>query len=464
MRRPIIHFLAAHLLAFASGSTTVQVWETNEGSFTSYRSTGDKALTKGPDLQFVNDDGSPATFTVDPSVSYQDFLGFGSSFEGSSTYNMAQLSDVARKDVIESLVSPTGGIGLDLFRICIGSSDFTEPPFYTYQDTQGGSFSLGRDHDHIIPALKIALQKNPEILFFGSPWSPPAWMKDSGTLLGGNMLDTYFSEYAQYLVNFIKEYEEEGIPIHAITVQNEPRLSKPTYPTCYWTAEQERDFIRDYLGPALIQADMNTKIWTWDHNWDKPERDFPYIILDDDPGAKQYVDGTAWHHYRGDPQTMTNVHNAHPDKHQYFTEGSKFGAQGAFELLGILRNWSRSYNAWVTMIDNDGQPNPGPYAVNPTMIVYNNNGDDDVTYTYDYFAYGQFAKFIQRGAVRIDSDEGDANLGSVAFENPDGSTVLVVVNKGNSAKTVKVAYDGMAFSRDVGAKTNIDIRLGLGTR
>lgn len=445
-----------------SSAMVVSIWATNEASGydkVTNPITGEYALTQLADMTFKPDDGSRAdyTFTIDENTTYQTMLGFGISFESSSTYNMSLLSSTVRDELIENLVDPVTGIGLDLFRICIGTSDFTGGPWYTYDDMPPGEtdedlseFTIAKDQEYIIPAIKAALAKNPDLLIYASPWSPPGWMKDTDAICGGSLLPKYYDVYAKYLVKFIQAYETEGIPIYAITPQNEPGVNTTDYPSCEWTAKQERDFIRVYLGPEFAEAGITTKIWIYDHNWGTPEIDFSNIVLSD-PDAVQYVDGTGWHHYAGDPITMTRLHEDFPDRHQYFTEGSKFGTDGAIGIIDILRNWSRSYNAWVTFIDENGEPNNGPFMCAPTPVVY--NGGNDISYNFDYYAYGQFSKFIQRGAVRIGSDEGGANIKSVAFKNPDGTKVVVIANSGNRDLEVKILWNGLMIKPIIGSKT-----------
>ncbi len=389
---------------------------------------------------------SETVVTVDPSTTYQSILGLGSSLEHATAYNIRLLPEDQQREVIERIVDPDTGIGMNLMRICIGTSDFTGDPWYTYNDVPEGEtdpdlseFSIGNDRDYLLPIIKMAREANPELLFFASPWSPPAWMKRRHTLLGSRINRDHFDPYARYLLKFIRAYESEGIPIYAITVQNEPNFPNPNYPTCLWRPEDQRLFIRDHLGPLFAREDEDALIWCWDHNWNY--LDFPRAILGD-PEAAQYVDGTAFHLYEGEVEAQTALKEEFPDKHVYFTEGSTFGTRGAIRIIDILRNWARSYNAWVTVLDQDQKPNNGPHTASPTCIVLHKDDGMRLEYRYDYYMYGQFMKFIERGAVRIASEGGNRRFQHVAFRNPDGRMVLVAANLNRDALEVAVVCEG----------------------
>lgn len=416
-----------------------------------WTSTSDLQTTLSPqaDLRFG---ASPVPIadrvTVDDGVTYQTILGLGSSLEHSTCYNLSLLPEDRREVVLASLVDPVKGIGMSLMRICIGTPDFTASPWYTYADMPPGqkdpdlrSFSIAKDREYVLPALKLAQRLNPAVKFFASPWSPPAWMKTNDRIGGGAINPDYFPHFAEYLARFVEAYREEGIEIHALTVQNEPEYAPATYPTCRWTAEQQRDFIRDHLGPLFRARGLKTLIWCFDHNFNHPQ--FPATILSD-PAAARYVDGTAFHHYEGKPAAMTWLRERFPDKHVYFSEGSTFGVEGARQIVSFLRNWARSYNAWVTMIDHRRKPNPGPHACSPTAIVLNSE-TLELDYRFDYYMYGHFTKFIRPGAVRVSSTESDRLPSNVAFRNPDGALVLVAVNSADRPRDVGVAWNGLNF-------------------
>lgn len=408
----------------AADNKTVSVWlSTQDGS---------KQLSSEPALKFEpNMSKNLQVINIDPSVRYQSIVGLGSSWEHATCENLYRLTEEARNAVIKKVVHPTEGINMNLMRICIGSSDFIGEEYYTYCDLPEGEtdealehFSIEKDRVYLIPVLKKSLEYNPDLLFFASPWSPPAWMKTSGKLGGGKLKPEYFSVWAKYLLKYIQAYEAEGIPIYAITVQNEPNMIHMDYPTTLWNGEMQRDFIRDHLGPLFRDNNIKTLIWCWDHNWNN--LDFPRAVLGD-PQAAQYVDGTGFHLYEGKVEAQSELKSEFPDKHIYFTEGSVFRTTGAIRIMDILRNWSRTYNAWVTMLDENRKPNRGPHSASATIIELKD--DLSVEYRSDYFIYGQFMKFIQRNALRIDSSTPEIrNFSNIAFMSPDGSVTLVTAN------------------------------------
>lgn len=402
---------------------------------------------------------------VDATRTYQTMLGLGSSLEPSTCSNLFRLSLADRTEVLRRLVSPTAGIGMNLMRICIGTPDFTGDPWYSYNDLPAGEtdpelkrFSIARDRAYILPVIKLARQENPDLLFFASPWSPPGWMKTTGVMAGGSLKPEWYAAYAEYFVRFIQAYAAEGIPIHAVTVQNEPGVDRAKeknpkwhYPSCHWTAEQERTFIRDHLGPAFRRHQLTTRIWCYDHNYnvrataegDDPGIAYPRTILSD-PSAAAFVDGVAFHGYAGQPSGMTTFHAEFPRVPIHFTEGSVFGIRGAVELVERLRNWASSYNAWVTMLDKQGKPNNGPFDADRTAVMFNTKtGKAD--YLFDYFMSGQFMKFVARGAQRIDSGAGTPPLAHVGFRNPDGAIVLIVVNPTTREVPFQVRASGAWF-------------------
>jgi glucosylceramidase len=259
-------------------------------------------------------------------------------------------------------------------------------------------------------------------------------MKDSGQMCGGRLLPQYYAAYARYLARFVQAYEAEGIPIYAITIQNEPGVNETTYPSCEWNGEQQRDFIKQSLGPVFKEHGVKALVWCFDHNFNNVA--FPQAILRD-PDAAQYVDGAAFHFYEGKPEAMGAFAREFPDKSVYFTEGSTYKIPGAIKIMTFFANMARSYNAWVTVIDENGKPNNGPHNCSPTCIVLNSQ-TLGLEYRFDYYMYGHFAKFVKRGAVRIGSAPGTARFANVAFRNPDGTVVLIVANGERDEQTFRI--------------------------
>jgi O-glycosyl hydrolase len=359
--------------------TEVAMWRSSED--------GGERLSPQPVLRFEPvSRSSRVVIQVDDTVRYQSVLGLGSSLEHSTCYNLSLLPVEQRERVLESLVHPERGIGMNLMRLCIGTSDFAPGPFYTYNDMPAGQedprlegFSIERDREYVLPVLQMAQRLNPELRWVASPWTPPPWMKTNGRYGGGSLRPECYPYYAEYLVRFIEAYRREGIEIHALTVQNEPEFGPEAYPSCRWTAEQQRDFIRDHLGPLFEARGIRTLIWVFDHNFNNPG--FP-------------------------------------------------------------------------LIDHQGKPNvSGFHECDPTIIVLNRD-TLQTEYRSDYFIYGQFMKFIRRGAVRVESSGGARRkFGHAAFHHPDGSLVLVVANAGaREARFLVRSRDGQ-FASALPART-----------
>jgi glucosylceramidase len=401
---------------------------------------------------------------VNPAETYQTMLGLGSSLEPSTCWILSRMSAEDRERTLERLLDRERGIGMNLMRICIGTPDFTGDAWYSYNDLAPSEtdpelkrFSIEKDRVYILPVLKLAKQKNPDLLFFASPWSPPGWMKSTGTMIGGHLQPRWYATYAEYFVKFIQAYEAEGIPIYAVTIQNEPGVDRAKekdpnwfYPSCHWTGEQERDFIRDHLGPAFRRHGLKTQIWCYDHNYnvrkrgDDPGIAYPRTVLLD-AHAAQFVNGVAFHGYAGDPPGMSVFHREFPNVPIYFTEGSVFGLNGGVELVEKLRHHASAYNAWVTILDDNGKPNNGPFEASRTIITLN-PATRKPTEHFDFFLYGQFMKFVQRGAVRVESSESTRRFANVAFRNPDGMLVLVVVNGASRERSFDLACSGRSVS------------------
>jgi len=380
----------------------------------------------------------------------------GSSLEPTTCYNLSLLPEAERRAAIRKLVHPTEGANMNLMRVCIGTPDFTGDPWYSYNDMIGDDrdpdlklFSIERDKAYILPVLKMALEENPDLKFFASPWSPPGWMTTTGNMIGGSLKPEYYAAYADYFVKFIQAYEKEGIPIHAVTIQNEPGVDRSKesdpkwhYPSCAWTGEQERGFIANHLGPLFEKKSIDAEIWCYDHNYNtKPMIGdagigYPRTILND-PKAAQYVDKVAFHGYEGSPKGMKIFHDEFPDTPVLFTEGSMFGLRGAEKIIDLFNHGASSYNAWVTIIDENKGPNNGPFEASRTCVTLDTRSGK-LTYHFDYYMYAQFMRFIQPGAQRIHLESSNDDLPAVAFKNTDGSIVTVIVNPKNESVQIAI--------------------------
>jgi len=438
--------------AKASGET-VNVWLTTPNQA--------NLLSPQQNLTFGGVGSNSTTITVNDAQTYQQMVGFGASLTDSSAWLIAnKMSQSQRNQLMTNLFDPNNGIGLDFLRQPMGASDLALNE-YTYDDVPSGqsdpnlsNFSISHDNAYIIPVLKQALQLNPNLKIMATPWTAPAWMKSNDSLEQGSLNASDFQVYAQYFVKFIQAYQAQGIPIYAVTPQNEPGNNN-RMPTMPMSASDETNFIANNLGPTFAQNGIKTQILGYDHNWDNPG--YPTTIMSNGTAAS-YTSGTAWHCYAGSPSAMTNFHNSYPNKDIYETEcsggtweGSNWpnGFQNTVELgINSARNWAKSVVRWGLALDPNGNPHVNsPDSCNGCRgIVSIDQNSGNVTYNSDYYGLGHFSKFVAPNAYRIDSNSfGGGNIEDVAFKNPDGSKVLVVYN-GGGTNTFQVNWNNEAFS------------------
>ncbi|MBN1412856.1 MAG: glycoside hydrolase family 30 protein [Spirochaetales bacterium] len=396
---------------------------------------------------------------VEPGKAYQSILGIGTSLEESTVFNLARMPAPARREVLKALFDPDQGIGLNIIRICFGTSDFTGLPWYSYDDMPEGQadpelrrFSIKKDFDHnIIPVIKEALAFNPKIKIFASPWSPPGWMKTTGKMSGGKLKPEYYETAARYYAMAVKAYEETGIPVYAFTLQNEPEVDTGNYPSCAYTWEEERDLLKAVKKEFTVGG-LKTKIWILDHNFDMGLRYAGEILKDGEAG--QLTDGIAFHDYNGEPSVMSELHALYPDKDIFFSERSTWGTAGAARVAEYFRNWSRSYTSWVTMLDSDRKPNNGPFPPGPTLVIQDSKNHEKYWFIPEFYILGQFSKFIQPDAKRIDSKAiALSGITAVAFLNPDNSIVCVAVNSDEQEKRFTVQCQDIQFRINLPGQT-----------
>ncbi|HWU76848.1 MAG TPA: glycoside hydrolase family 30 beta sandwich domain-containing protein [Rhodanobacter sp.] len=409
-------------------------------------------LAQQPDVAIVADDGSPADVVVDTHQTYQSIVGFGAALTDASAWLIQnKLNALQRYALLHELFGPPPGLNLNMMRLTIGASDFSLQQ-YTLDDLPTGQvdpdlqyFNIAANLHDLIPAAREVLSVNPHLQIVASPWSAPAWMKTSTNLIGGTLLEPYESAYAQYLVKYVDAYRSYGIPIFALTVQNEPGFEPATYPGMALSAAQRARVIAQYLGPALASRKPRTRILGWDHNWDEPDQ--PLSVLAD-PGAEPFVDGIAWHCYRGSPATQTQVHRAYPGKDAYITEcsggdweSSRNGELLWFArdlLLGGLRNWARGVIYWNLALDENHGPHFGGCDTCKGVVTIDSRTGAVSRNDY-YYAFAHFSRFVLPGAVRVNSSTTIKGLANVAFRNADdGSIVLVLVNSKTDPQHVSV--------------------------
>lgn len=423
--------------------------------------------------------------TVDDSARYQPIMGVGTAMTDASAWLIQdQLSPATRAAVLHALFG-SGGIGIRVLRLPMGASDFTRGGRpYSYDDLPRGqadpslaSFSVAHDDAYIVPALHEALSLDPHVEVLATPWSPPAWMKANGKLSNisgrGRLLRADYGPLAQYFVKFIRAYADRAIPIAAITPENEPG-TEVHYPALQWSANGEASFIANYLAPALKAADLHPMIYSPDSNW---LRAFRAQELLRTPAALNALSGLAWHCYQGNPEVMSEFHRLAPRLDALVTECSPGLAPGTTSelLIASIRNWASSVVLWNLALDTTGGPVQRPNLGCPdcTGLVTIDTAAGSVKYTAVYYQLGQLGEFVRPGARRIESnnfvsyDSGDfvthlnyatPGLDDVAFENPDGSKVLLAYNGGKETQRFAVSWHRRAFTYALPAGATVTFR------
>ncbi|WP_081171422.1 glycoside hydrolase family 30 protein [Niastella populi] len=418
-----------------------------------YVTQGDKnILFQKQNVSLVFSGTGPAgtIIEVDTAQTFQSIDGFGYTLTGGSATLLNALPAATLDALLKELfLWDSTHIGVSYLRLSIGASDLSASTF-TYDDVPAGEtdptlahFSIDKEKQDLIPILKKIVALNPAIKILGSPWSAPVWMKTNGSFVGGSLKPEYYGVYATYFVKYIQAMKAEGITIDAITVQNEP-LHGGNNPSMVMQAVDQAAFIKNNLGPAFAAAGITTKIITYDHNADRP--DYPLAILND-AAAKAYVDGSAFHLYGGSITALTDVHNAHPDRHVYFTE-QWVGGPGNFAgdlkwhvenlIIGATRNWSRNVLEWNLAADASYQPHtPGGCTSCLGALTIGS----DVTRNVAYYIIAHASKFVRPGSVRIASNN-SGSFATVAFKNPEGKKVLIVLNKGTETGSFNIKFNG----------------------
>ena len=437
-------------------------------------STADRKLklAQQPDILMGARGTAPADIAIDIDARYQTITGFGAALTDASAWLIRnRLAEAQRQALLRELYGPPPNLNFNMMRLTIGASDFSLN-LYTLDDIPFGQtdpqlqyFNVAFNLPDLIPTVRDILAINPGLLIVASPWSPPAWMKDSQNLIGGELLEDQEEAYADYLVKYLDTYRGHGIPIFALTLQNEPNYSPINYPGMLMGAETRARVISKYLGPKLANRTPKVSILDWDHNWSHPEQ--PLAVLGN-PAANRYVDGVAWHCYEGSQHAQGRVHRAYPDKDAYITECS--GGDWALnmnELLWFARNllvtgtrqWARGVIYWNLALDETHGPHFGGCTLCNGVLTID-SGTGAVTRTDEYYALAHFSRFVLPGAVRVRSTDTDADKGiaNVAFQNAtDGSIVLVMVNVRAKSRPVSVVQGKTRFEYTVPAESVVTL-------
>ena len=431
-------------LAFAEASASARIFVTAGDS---------KRHTEAPavPLRPLQAGSVSDQIVVDLKERYQPILGFGSALTDASCFLLDSMTPETRQRFLADTFSPTA-MNLSVGRTTIGASDYSRD-VYSYDDTPGDSamqhFSIAHDEGYILPMLREMRRLNPELFLLASPWSPPGWMKTYGSMLGGWMQYKSMAPYALYLCRYLEAYRAAGVPIQALTCQNEIETDQGgSMPATYWPPELESDFIRDHLGPMLRSRNDKVQVWLLDHNYNLWKRVRWQM---QDPALRPFVDGVAWHGYLGTPDMMSRLHDAVPSLPFFWTEGGPDYTDPKYSydwvrwgstFAGVLSNGCRAIITWNLLLDQQGKPNIGPFSCGGLVTL---NTDGSLTMSGQYWALRHLSQHVRRGALRLGSHTDSSELNHLAFANPDGSLVLVLTNSGEE-RNVRIVIDSREIS------------------
>jgi glucosylceramidase len=446
---------------FTAAGKTVQVFTTADSS--NYRLTATGTLAFKPMPQPLE---TQLCIFVDPDKAFQSFTGIGAALTDASAETFYKLPKEKQAEFLKAHFDKTNGIGYTIARTNINSCDFSSDR-YTYVqegDKALNSFDIAHDKKYKLPFIKAAMKAaGGSLNLFASPWSPPAFMKTNNNMLyGGHLKPEFFDSWARYYTKFIKAYEAEGVPVWGISIQNEP-MATQIWESCIYTAEEERDFLKNHLGPTMEKAGLkNKKIIVWDHNRDLIyQRAQTYF---NDPGARKYIWGIGFHWYEdwsGGTQQFDNlrrVHEAYPDKAILFTEGCNgpykyegmsgwaLGERYGTSMINDFNNGMTGFTDWNILLDETGGPN---HVKNFCFApVHADTRTGELIYTNAYYYIGHFSKFIEPGARRIASASSRSQLLTTAFLNPNGQRVVVVLNTSEKAIPYFLWINGSAAATE----------------
>ncbi|MEU9234306.1 ricin-type beta-trefoil lectin domain protein [Streptomyces subrutilus] len=413
--------------------------------------------------------GGGTNITVDENTRYQTFTGGGASFTDTAAWLMkgsGALSQATRDATMKKLFSPTEGIGLSFIRNPMGGSDLARFG-YTYDDLPAGQsdptlskFSIAHDLQDVLPLTKQAKQLNPALTTVASPWTAPAWMKDSGRLDGGWLEAENYGTYADYFVKYLQAWRDQGTPVDYVTAQNEPTCCAG-YPSMSWNASGLAYFTKDELLPGLQAAGLPTKVLAHDWNWDTYDAYAAQTV--NDPAVRSHPNfgGIAWHGYGGSVSKQSEIHTLYPQLDAFQTEhsgGTWIANQQREDMMNIIdytRNWAKSVTKWSLAVDQNRGPHNGGCGTCDGLITVH-NGDarhGQVDYTIEYYTMGHLTKFVKPGAHRIASTA-SATVPNVAWRNPDGSKALIAYNDSSAAQTTTVNWGGQRYTYSLPGKTS----------
>ena len=442
-----------------------------------YVTTSDRShLFTEKDLEFNRPASmSPYIVNLDFDRTYQTVDGFGAAVTGATSYNLMKMQQEDRTAFLKDIFDREEGLGSSLIRVSIGASDFPAGrKEFTWCDTEGiENFAPHSDDvQYLIPVLKEIYAINPDVKIIGSPWSAPVWMKENASWTSASLKPEYYDDYAQYFVKWIQYMESQGFDIYAVTPQNEP-LNKGNSMSMYMGWQQQRDFIKQALGPAFRDAGIDTKILVFDHNFNydniADQIGYPLHIYED-PDASQYVAGSAWHSYGGNVSELDQIIYEYPDKEIYFTEASIGAWNYTFEnclvndfetiFIGTLSRMGKGVTLWNLLLDDKGGPYGSAGACTTCYGAVDISSSDYHTLTYrtHYYNIAHASKVIMPGAVRIGTEGFELDgLDYLAFRNPDGSIGVIIVNKNTGAQTLTFNTDEYSVNYEVPGRSLVSL-------
>jgi glucosylceramidase len=407
-----------------------------------------------PSGPFVGDEA----VAVDSNKRFQRMHGFGAAITDASAELLSRLPENKRRALMAELFGRKGdGLGLSFTRLTVGASDFSRT-HYSYDDTPGNApdpglkyFSIAPARQYVLPRVREALALNPDLKVMISPWSAPAWMKTTRSLIKGQLEPQYYPAFANYLARTVEAFGREGVPVSMLTLQNEVDFEPGDYPGMRVNPPERATIIGRHVGPVFKARGITTQILDYDHNWDNPE--MPLAVLSD-PVARSYISGVAWHCYEGDVAAQTPVHDAYPDKDAWQTEcsggewGPRFGETLGWMtdklIIGVANNWGRGSLTWNLALDPQHGPHKGGCG-DCRGVVTIDPATGEITRNVEYYVLGHASRFVLPGAYRVATTRRGDAVQAAAFLNPDGSRVAILHRTAGEGP-VTISLDGVRYS------------------
>jgi glucosylceramidase len=415
-------------------------------------------LAAQPEVQPAGSAVGDEAVTIDTSKRFQKMQGFGASITDASAQLLSGLPEDKRKAVMAELFGrKNGGLGMSFTRLTVGASDFS-PDHYSYDDAPGNApdpelkhFTIDYARRYVLPRTREALAINSDLLVMISPWSAPAWMKTSKSLITGQLAPEHYPAFANYLARTVEEFGREGVPVKMLTIQNEPDFEPADYPGMRVNSPDRAIVIGRHVGHEFERRKLDVQILDYDHNWDNPE--MPWTVLSD-PAARKYVSGVAWHCYEGDVPTQSQVHDAFPDKDTWFTEcsggewapkfGETLGWMTSKLIIGASNHWSRGTLLWNLALDPKFGPHKGGCG-NCRGVITIDPVSGTITRNVEYYALAHASRFVLPDAHRALTTTRGADVEAASFVNADGSRVAILYRKAGEGP-INLAVDGERYS------------------